>query len=158
MESSNTIEQNKDIIEIMKVIPSSLSTQIGLVFFKDTIKTFSLLQNRANFFYSKYLVKMQSKGFYQKDFLAKRLREEQQVCFIVQGIAINRTSGRYYKKGHVVNYRSIFLNEPSQHSLIAYSPIVHTLVFEKSDFLSIINEFEDFKKDIRELIDREDSL
>lgn len=83
------------------------------------------------------------------------MREEQQVCFIIQGIAINKSTSRYYQKGHVINYRSIFLNEPSRHSLIAYSPIVHTLVFEKNDFLSIINEFEDFKNDIRELIDRE---
>jgi CRP-like cAMP-binding protein len=125
------------------------------IFYKETIKMFPILQNRANYFYSKYLPKITSRSFYQKEFLAKRMREEKQVYFIIQGVVANRTSMRFYHKGHMLNSLSIYSKQPSQYSLIAFSPIVNTLLFERDDFINILNEFEDLKNDIREMQEKE---
>lgn len=103
------IESNLEMSYMLKILPSTLKTQLAKFLYQDAILVNRFFQDRDDNFYSKYLEDLTSGRFNRGEIIAKSGDEAKFVFFIMNGVVKNVTTGRFFEAGHMINHDSVFL-------------------------------------------------
>ena len=93
------METNQEMSYLLKILPSTLKTQLAIFLYQDAIFVNRFLQDRDDKFYSKYLEELKSQRFVQGDVIAKTGNKPENVYFIMNGVVYNSTTKRYFEAG-----------------------------------------------------------
>ena len=84
---------------LLKILPSTLKTQLAIYLYQDAIIVNRFLQKRDDNFYSKYLEELKTQRFAKGDVIAKTGNKAENVYFIMSGIVHNANTNRYFEAG-----------------------------------------------------------
>jgi len=84
---------------MLKILPSTLKTQLAKFLYQDAILVNRFLQDRDDNFYSKYLEELKSDRFNRGDTIAKTGNKADFVYFIMNGVVKNISTGRFFESG-----------------------------------------------------------
>jgi CRP-like cAMP-binding protein len=118
---------------MLKILPSTLKTQLAKFLYQDAILVNRFLQDRDDNFYCKYLEELKSDRFNRGDTIAKAGNNAEFVYFIMNGVVKNVTTGRYFESGQMINHECLLLKQPISQDYIAETD-VSTLKYEASTF------------------------
>jgi hypothetical protein len=93
------IETNQEMSYLLKILPSTLKTQLAKFLYQDAIKVHRFLDDRDDNFYSRYLEDLKSDRFVKDDIIAKKGNTPDFVFFIMNGVVHNQTTNRYFEAG-----------------------------------------------------------
>jgi CRP-like cAMP-binding protein len=98
------LETNQEMSYMLKVLPSTLKSELAQVLYKDALFVNNFLKNRDDNFYSKYLEELKSERFNKGDIIAKAGNKLDYVYFIMSGVVQNVTSKRFFEAGQMINH------------------------------------------------------
>ena len=74
---------------LLKILPSTLKTQLAKFLYQDAIMMNRFLQDRDDNFYSKYLEELKTQRFMKNDVISKAGNKAEYVYFIMNGVIHN---------------------------------------------------------------------
>ena len=80
------LETNQEMSYMLKVLPSTLKSELAQVLYKDALFVNNFLKDRDDNFYSKYLEELKSERFNRGDIIAKAGNKLDYVYFIMSGV------------------------------------------------------------------------
>lgn len=83
------LEKNAEMSYLLKILPSTLKTQLAKFLYQDAIAVNKFFQNRDDNFYNKYLESLSSQRFSKNDVIAKIGNSAENVYFIMNGLVYN---------------------------------------------------------------------
>ena len=86
------LETNQEMSYLLKILPSTLKTQLAKFLYQDAITVNRFLQDRDDNFYSKYLEELKSERFVKGDVISKIGNRVENVYFIMNGVVCNQTT------------------------------------------------------------------
>ena len=89
---------------MLKVLPSTLKSELAQVLYKDALLVNNFLRNRDDNFYAKYLEELKTERFSKGDIIAKSGNKVENVFFIMSGVVQNLNSKRYFESGQMINH------------------------------------------------------
>jgi|TARA_B110000285_G_C15076784_1_gene591206 CRP-like cAMP-binding protein len=92
---------------LLKILPSTLKTQLAKFLYQDAILVNRFLQDRDDNFYSKYLEELKQERFVKGDVISKIGNRVENIYFIMNGVVLNKTTNRYLEAGQMINYEYI---------------------------------------------------
>ena len=84
---------------LLKILPSSLKTQLAKFVYQDAILVNKFLQDRDENFYCKYLEELLPDHFNRGQSIAKAGNRPEFVYFIMNGVVKNSKTKRYFEAG-----------------------------------------------------------
>ena len=96
---------------LLKILPSTLKTQLAKFLYQDAILVNRFLQDRDDNFYSKYLEELRADRFNKGDTIAKSGAKPEFVYFIMNGVVKNVDTGRFFESGQMINHETVFLRQ-----------------------------------------------
>lgn len=145
------METNQEMSYMLKILPSTLKTQLAKFLYQEAILVNKFLNDRDDNFYSKYLEELKSQRFIIGDYLTRAGEHAVCVYFIMNGVARNLTTSRYFESGQMINHDAVFLKKPIQHDYVAETEMT-VLYYDASTFEQILNQFPDCHEDINQII------
>lgn len=144
---------------LLKILPSTLKTQLAKFLYQNAILVNKFLQDRDDNFYSKYLEEMQNQKFVKGDVIAKIGNKPEWVYLIMNGVVHNTTTGRYFEAGQMINHDCIVKKQLIFEDLVADTADVSVIKYERETFLQILDQFPDIQEDMNQMIkDKEDQM
>ena len=101
------LETNQEMSYLLKILPSTLKTQLAKFLYQDAILVNRFLQDRDDNFYSKYLEELKQERFVKGDVISKIGNRVENIYFIMNGVVLNKTTNRYLEAGQMINYEYI---------------------------------------------------
>ena len=141
-------ETNQEMSYLLKILPSTLKTQLAKFLYQDAILANRFLQDRDDNFYNKYLEELKTAKFVKNDVITKIGNVPESVYFIMGGVVHNQTTGRYLEAGSMLNHDYVYLDTEIAHNCVADSEFVIVLKFERETFELIIKSFSDMQQDL----------
>ena len=86
------LETNQEMSYLLKILPSTLKTQLAKFLYQDAITVNRFLQDRDDNFYSKYLEELKSERFVKGDVISKIGNRVENVYFIMNGVVCNQST------------------------------------------------------------------
>lgn len=127
------LETNQEMSTLLKILPSTLKTQLAKFLYQDAILVNRFLQDRDDNFYCKYLEELKSEKFNRGDTIAKAGNNPEFVYFIMNGVVKNVTTSRFFESGQMLNHDCCLLKQFIQHDYIAETD-VSVLKYERAIF------------------------
>ena len=135
--SSNNLEMdletNAEMSYLLKILPSTLKTQLAKFLYQDAILVNRFLQDRDDNFYGKFLEELKTDRFNKGDTISKAGHSADFVFFIMHGVVKNTTTGRFFESGQMINHDCVLLKKPSSYDFIAETE-VSALKYEAATF------------------------
>jgi CRP-like cAMP-binding protein len=131
------IETNQEMSYLLKILPSTLKTQLSKFLYQDAINVNRFLEDRDDNFYSRYLEELKTERFVKGDVIAKKGNRPEFVYFIMNGVVHNKTTNRYFEAGQMINHDFIMLQTPITEEYVAESD-VSALKYEREIFKQIL--------------------
>ena len=100
-------ETNQEMSYLLKILPSTLKTQLAKFLYQEAIFVNRFLQDRDDNFYSKYLEELKTQRFVKNDVISKSGNKAECVYFIMNGVVHNQTTDRYFEAGQMINHDCI---------------------------------------------------
>lgn len=145
------IETNQEMAYLLKILPSTLKSQLAKFLYQEAIMVNRLLQDRDDSFYVKYLEELKSDRFNRGDIIARKGDQAECVFFIMSGVVKNLSSGRFFESGSMINHDSLLEKKLIQANMVAETD-VNVLKYEALTFQQILDQFPDFYEDLKKII------
>ena len=84
-ESNLDLSNNLEMSYLLRILPTSLKTQLAIFLYKDAINTIKFLRGRKNTFYEQYLDKLKPMRFDGGSIILEQGSRPNEVCLIMSG-------------------------------------------------------------------------
>ena len=118
---------------LLKILPSTLKTQLAKFLYEDAIRVHRFLQDRDDNFYSKYLEELKTERYSKGETITKSGTQPDYVCFIMNGVVHNTSTDRYFERGQMICHDFVVNKTPILHDNIAWSD-VSMLKYDRATF------------------------
>jgi CRP-like cAMP-binding protein len=136
---------------LLKILPSTLKTQLAKFLYQDAILVNRFLQDRDDNFYSKYLEELKSERFVKGDVISKIGNRVENIYFIMNGVVLNKTTNRYLEAGQMLNYEYILQKTFITQNLVAETD-VSALKYDRETFQNILDQFPDTLEEMQQIL------
>lgn len=132
------LETNQEMSYLLKILPSTLKTQLAKFLYQDAILVNRFLQDRDDNFYSKYLEELKQERFVKGDVISKIGNRVENIYFIMNGVVLNKTTNRYLEAGQMINYEYILQKTFITQNTVAETD-VSALKYDRETFQNILD-------------------
>lgn len=146
------IQTTEEMDYLLKILPTTLKTQLAKFLYQDAILTNKLLQFRDDHFYSKYLEELKTERFNQGDPVTKAGQIAEAMIIIVSGVAYNKTAGKFLETGSLINLEPLYFKQPISLDIVADTSVI-VLKYSAAVFAQIMDEFPDFNEDVKKIVE-----